>query len=463
MKGSLAPMFSPSSIALVGASANPGKIGNAVLKNLSAGGFEVYPVNPRETEILGLRCYASVRDIPGAVDLGMVVLPAKAAVEATRECAEKGVKVVIVTSSGFAETGEEGAAMERELRKVAEDHGVRVLGPNTMGLLVPGKRLDTFFVSQDRSSRPGPGRIALLSQSGAVAVSTLEKLESAGAGISACVCLGNKCDIEEVELLEHLAKDSDTDCIALYLESFSDGRRFVEAASRVTRTKPIVLLKSGRTASGSRAARSHTGAIASASDSLVDGALRQAGVVRVYDEEELVDVARALSAFGHADGDRVCVVASAGGFGVIASDYVESEEHGFGLRMAELSDVTKDALRRAMPEFATPQNPVDLTAGVTDRMYDDVLRTIQRDEGVDAVMMSLELQPPNVTQGLVDVAARRVQAGGPPILISLFARNQSAVIRGMEHQGLVAYPTIKRTLRAIASLVERGSYLKRKA
>ena len=456
-------MFKPSTIALVGASANPGKIGNAVLKNLSTGGFEVFPVNPKETEIFGLRCYPSVRDIPATVDLGIVVLPAKVAVAAARECAEKGVKVIIVTSSGFAETGEAGMALERELRMVAEEHGVRVLGPNTMGLLVPSSGLDTFFVSPDRSSRPGPGRIALLSQSGAVAVSTLEKLESAGAGVSSCVCLGNKCDIEEVELLEYLAEDDDTSCIALYLESLSDGRRFVDAASRVSRTKPIVLLKSGRTVSGSRAAKSHTGAIASASDSLVSGALRQAGVVRVYDEEELVDVARALSTFGRADGDRVCVVASAGGFGVIASDFVESEEHGFGLRMAELSGATKDALRRAMPEFATPQNPVDLTAGVTDKMYDDVLGAIQVDEGVDVVMMSLELQPPNITQGLVDVAARRVLAGGPPILISLFAKDQPGVIRGMEGRGLVAYPTIRRTLRAIAALCERGSYLERRA
>lgn len=463
MRGSVAPMFSPSSIALVGASARPGKIGNAVMQNLVAGRFEVYPVNPRESEIMGVRCYGSVKDIPGTVDLGIVVLPAGKAVAATRECAEKGVKVIVVTSSGFAETGEDGAAMERELSEVARKHGVRVLGPNTMGLLVPGKGLDTFFVSPDRSCRPGPGRIALLSQSGAVAVSTLEKLESAGAGVSSCVCLGNKCDIEEVELLEHLAKDGDTSCIALYLESFSDGRRFVEAASRISRTKPIVLLKSGRTASGSKAARSHTGAIASVSDSLVGGALRQAGVVRVYDEEELVDVSRALAAFGHAEGDRICVAASAGGFGVIASDYVESEEHGFGLRMAELSDSTKDALRDALPDFATPQNPVDLTSGVTDEMYDAVLGAVQRDGGVDAVMMSLELQPPNVTRGLVDVAARRVLEGGPPILISLFAKDQSDVIRDLERRGLVAYPTIRRTLRAIAALSERGLYLRRRA
>jgi acyl-CoA synthetase (NDP forming) len=184
--------------------------------------------------------------------------------------------------------------------------------------------------------------------------------------------------------------------------------------------------------------------------------------VRVYDEEELVDVSRALSVIGHVKGDRICVVASAGGFGVIASDFVESSDNGMGLRMAELSELTASELRKAVPEFAAPRNPVDLTAEVTDAMYDQVLGILKADPGVDAIMMSLELQPPNVTDGLIEVASRRFSEGGPPIVMSAFAKDQSSVMRDMASRGLVVYPTIRRSMRAIAALVERGGYLRRR-
>lgn len=462
MRGGLDSLFKPRSVAVVGASANPAKISNVVLRNLSMGGFRVIPVNPKEKEILGLECFPSVQSITGEVDLALIALPAEAAVRAAAECVEKGVGVVIVTSSGFAESGPAGRALQDQLEAVFEGTGTRLLGPNTMGVFVPGHRLDTLLIPAEKSPRPPQGSVAMVSQSGAVAIAFLEKAERAGMGVSSCVCVGNKADIEECELLEHFAADGGTDCISMYLESFSDGRRFVEAAGRASAMKPVVVLKSGRSGAGARAASSHTGAMAASSDSLVDGALRQAGVVRAYDEEELVDLSRALAYLGHAKGDRVCVVASAGGFGVIASDYVESREHGFGLRMAELSDETKQRLATMVPSYSSVGNPVDLTAEVTDDMYDKVLEVLQADPGVDCIMMSLELQPPNVTQGLVSVAARRRSASPVPIVVSAFGGGDMRdTLASLERSRVPSYPNIHRAVRAIAALVERGRYLEK--
>ncbi|MGD9963108.1 MAG: acetate--CoA ligase family protein [Thermoplasmata archaeon] len=462
MSKGLDALLNPGSVAVVGASANESKIGNVVLRSLSKGGFEIYPVNLREKEILGLKCYESVSSIPGKVDLALIVLPAESALEAASECVEKGVGVVIVTSSGFSESGPSGKSLQDRLSSVFEGSGTRLLGPNTMGVLVPSRNLDTLLIPSEKSPRPPPGSVAMVSQSGAVAIAFLEKAAAFGMGVSSCVCIGNKADIEECELLDLFAEDPGTDCICMYLESFSDGRRFLDAARRASARKPVVVLKSGRTGAGARAASSHTGAVAASSDALVDGALRQAGVIRAYDEEELVDLARALAYLGHAKGDRVCVVASAGGFGVIAADYIESSDHGFGLRMAELSEKTQAELAAVMPAFSSVRNPVDLTAEVTDEMYDAVLSVLQTDPGVDCILMSLELQPPNVTRGLVDVASRRRATGSTPIVVSAFGGSESqSTLAGLEINKVPSYPTIHRAARAVATLVERGAYLRR--
>ena len=461
MKRSLEPLFDPKAVAVIGASAVPGKIGNMALRSLMAGNRDVFPVNPHEREILGLTCYPSISDVPSGVDVALVALPSRMSLDSVRECATNGVKFVILASSGFRESGDEGAELEARLLEAVSGTQTRILGPNTMGLYVPSNHLDTLFVTPDRSRRPGPGSVAIISQSGAVAVSFLEKAEHAGLGISACVCLGNRCDIDELEVMDHLMHDESTKCIAMYLESFSDGREFVSRAGEASSRKPIVMLKAGRTSAGSRAARSHTGAISSSSDAVVEGAIRQAGVVRAYDEEELVDLSMSLAAVGRIHGGRVCVVASAGGFGVIAADLVESGSGLGPLSMAQLGDPTKRELEKVMPAFTSPSNPVDLTAGVTDDTYAKVLDILQRDPGIDVILMSLELQPPGVSERLVQIAAERASHGGTPIVVSVFAKDQSEALRRVVDLGAVAYPTIKRSVRSIAALAERGRYLKR--
>lgn len=461
MKSDLDALFRPKSVALIGASAHPEKMGHIALRNLSAGKFRLYPVNPNESKILGLKCYPSVLDIPGGIDLAIVSLPARASVEPVRECVAKGARVVVVTSSGFRESGAGGNALENELLSIIRGSGTRLLGPNTMGILVPSIGLDTMFIPKERSPRPKSGSVGMLSQSGAVSIAFLEKAESSGVGVSACVGLGNKADINENDLMDYLATDSSTKCIALYLESFADGRKFLEEAIAVGRTKPLVVLKAGRTRAGVSAAKSHTGAMASA-DALVDAALKQAGVVRVYDEEELLDIAKALALIDHTDGERVCIVASAGGFGVIAADFVESDVHGAKLKMARLSRKTEQSLKSAVPEFSSFHNPIDLTAGVTDEMYDSVLEILQEDTNVDCIMMSLKLQPPHITDRLIDIAESRALSGETPIVVSAFAGDRTnAVIKEFAKRGVPAYPTIWRAIRAIRALSDRGHYLRR--
>jgi acyl-CoA synthetase (NDP forming) len=462
MADQLKALLRPRSVALIGASADPTKLSHIALKNLSKGKFRLYPVNPNEDEILGLRCYPSVLAIPGDVDLAVVSLPAAASVAPVEQCVEKGVGAVIVTASGFRESGPDGEKLEQKLMTAIHGSSTRLLGPNTMGVYVPSVELDTLFIPREKSLRPGNGSIAVLSQSGAVSVSFLEKAAAVGVGISVCIGLGNKIDLNENELLQHLSMDRATKCIALYLESFSDGRRFVDIVRKASRVKPVVVLKSGRTRSGSAAARSHTGALASSSDVMVDGIMRQAGVVRAYDEEELIDLAKALAYADHIEGDRICVVASAGGFGVIGADFVESRDHGVGLTMATLSRETRDSIRKIVPSYSSVSNPVDLTAGVTDEMYDAVLARLQADPGVDGIMMSLELQPPNITKKLVDVAERRSRSKGARIVVCAFGGPYTPnLLREFEKRRVPAYPTIWRAIRALAALSERGYHMRR--
>jgi len=462
MSGDLSALVNPESVALIGASKNPAKLSNIALANLKRGRFRLYPVNPKEDEILGLKCYHSVLEIPGTVDLALISLPAESAIQPVRECVQKGIKVVIVSASGFRESGPEGKLLEEELVKTIHGSETRLLGPNTMGVFVPKSGLDTFFIPRERSERPVPGETAIVSQSGAVSVSSMEKARAAGLGVSACIGLGNKADLTENDVLVVLKEDPDTRCIAMYLESFSDGRAFTTLASKISPSKPIVLLKSGRTRSGTRAASSHTGALATSSEALVDGALAQAGVVRAYDEEELIDITKAFSLVGQLRGDRICVVASAGGYGVIASDFIESEEHGASMHMAELTAVTRKELERIVPGYSSVLNPVDLTAQVTDEMYDSVLGVLQADPNVDGVLMSLELQPPNVTSRLIEIAKIRSLSGKTPIAVSVFAGDQTdGFVKLLGEQRVLAFPTIWRTIRALDALARRGAYLRR--
>ncbi len=332
-----------------------------------------------------------------------------------------------------------------------------------MGVLIPKAGLDTLFLPKERSPRPKQGSIALISQSGSVMVGLYELAEDAHVGMGACVGIGNKADLNENDFLDYFGRDPETKCVSLYLESFSSGRAFAESAKKISRLKPIVAAKVGNTPSAQKAASSHTGALASGTDLMVQGVFRQEGIIRVEDDQELLDISQALSCLDHLNGDRIAIIGSGGGYGVVATDYVTSETHGYGLRMAPLTEATKQSLRKLSPYFASVNNPVDLTGDVTDKMYDDVLEVLNKEENVDAILLILLFQPPGMSIGMVDVAEKWAKKGTKPTVICCTGGGFSRpVLQRLNERGIPAYGSISRSVHALASLWERGRYLTEK-
>ena len=316
---SMARLLNPATVAVIGASREPGKIGNAVMQNLVGQGFcgILYPVNPNSVSVLGIPAYPSVLDVPGPVDVAVVVLPAGAVIGVVDECARKHVHALVIISAGFAETGDDGAALQREIVARARANGMRVVGPNCLGVANadPSVRLNATFAPDP----PVPGNVAFLSQSGGLGIELLSQAKTRGIGISQFVSVGNKSDVSGNDLLQYWDEDTRTDVVLLYLESFGNPRKFARIARRVSRHKPIVAVKSGRTPAGSRAASSHTAALAS-SDVAVDALFRQAGVIRVDTLEELLDTAQMLSTQPIPEGSRVVIIGNVGGPGILAAD-----------------------------------------------------------------------------------------------------------------------------------------------
>ena len=276
---SLDAFFNPQNIAVIGVSGNPHKVGSVILSNVLQNqmGIRIYPVNPHLHEVAGLKCYPSITDIPGKIDLAVISVPAAFVLDTIKECIKKETKAAIIVSAGFGET-ESGKELEVELKKTITQSKMRVIGPNTLGILLPGK-LNTFFLPYDEFTTPPAGNIAFATQSGAMGHLLLERMAFYGVGISVFIPVGNKIDVDENDLMQYLARDSKTKCIACYLESFAEGKRFLELCQRISPEKPIVVLKAGSTEWGARAAASHTGALAG-SNLVVQGALKQVGVTR---------------------------------------------------------------------------------------------------------------------------------------------------------------------------------------
>jgi len=462
MTSDLERLLNPRRVAVIGASAKPGKIGNVLVRNLLRSSTEVFPVNPHEEMIEGLRCHRSIGELEDEIDVAIIAVPAGSAPAEVRNAVDKGVPFVIVTSAGFSEIGEKGKRTEREMVEYATSHGTRVLGPNTLGLYSPKGNTDCLIISHERSPRPKRGPIGLISQSGSVQVSLQERASEMGIGVSYSVGLGNRADISELDLLEFFESDPDTRCIAIYLESFLDGRRFIELARRISRKKPIVMVKAGVTETGSRAASSHTGALARGSDAIIEGALRQACVIRALDDEELMDYSNALSLMPPPKGERVAYVGSAGGIGVMISDHVESDRYRPRLRMTRLSDDTRGVLRKTLNEFAPTDNPVDLTAGSTPAQYDAAVRAVLSDPGVDILILSIDLQPPMMDETVFQFIPEWIEMGKPiigtstgggPIALSAVSRMQSL--------GMPSYPSLSRCVRAARALYQRSLLLRK--
>jgi acetyl coenzyme A synthetase (ADP forming)-like protein len=413
---SIQRMLRPSSIAVVGASRRPGTIGRELLSNLIAGGFkgDIYPVNPAGGEIAGLTAYSSVSALPGPVDLAVIAVPAPLVAEVIEACGERGVGGLVVISAGFAETGSDGAVAERELVSLARRHGMRLVGPNCMGLVntAPGVSMNATFAPV----APVRGRIAFASQSGGLGIAILNEATRRDLGVSSFVSVGNKADVSGNDLLRYWEEDADSDVILLYLESFGNPRHFSRIARRIARKKPIIAVKSGRSDSGSRGASSHTAAMATP-DATVDALFHQAGVIRVNTLEEFFDVADVVTHQPLPKGRGVAIVGNAGGPGVLAADACEA----YGLTVPELSARTQERLRSVLSPNAAVANPVDCIASATAEQYRQALEIVLADEAIDALIVIFT--PPLVTKA-DDVAAAvgSVAAGSAkPIVANFFA------------------------------------------
>ena len=453
---SMARLFSPRSVAVIGASRDPAKIGNAVLSNLLAEGFEgtVYPVNPHSEQIAGVPAYASLADIPGPVDLAVVVRAADHVLGIVDECARKHVHALVILSAGFAEAGAAGAELQRAVVSKARANGMRVVGPNCLGVAntSPAVRLNATFAP----TPPLAGNVAFLSQSGGLGTELLTQAAARGIGISGFISVGNKSDVSGNDLLQYWDDDPRTDVILLHLESFGNPRKFARIARRVSRHKPIVAVKSGRTHAGSRAASTHTAALAT-SDVAVDALFRQAGVIRVDTLEDLFDTAQLLASQPLPAGPRVAIVSNAGGPGILAADACV----GAGLRVEGLSPLTREHLRRAVTTPLAVGNPIDLGVGASGADFAQAIPIVLGDDAVDAVI--LVYAPPVVTDApsvaCAVAAAVHATASAKPVVTCFLGRpDVAAELRGRDGRRTIpafAFPeSAARALGRAAELTE---------
>ncbi|MFW5896769.1 MAG: acetate--CoA ligase alpha subunit, partial [Bacillota bacterium] len=378
----LRTLYKPETIAVVGASNSPGKVGNAVVKNLISCGYpgKVFPVNPKEDEIEGLECYASVADIPAQVEQAVMCIPAPFVPAAMEECGKEGVSSVVVITAGFKEASEEGAELERQLVEICDEYDMNMMGPNCLGVIDTHTPINASF----SGVFPITGNIAFFSQSGALCLAILDWSLEEGLGFSKFISMGNKADLNEADFVADAADDPDTDVILLYLESIEDGPAFMEAAKRASMKKPVVVLKAGVSASGAKAASSHTGALAG-SDAGYEAAFRQSGVLRARTMEEQFSKAMAFAYQAVPEGKRVAIVTNAGGTGVVATDAVELS----GLRLADLTEETMDELRERLPAMASVKNPVDVIGDAGPDRYRHALEHSLSDPNVDMALVLL--------------------------------------------------------------------------
>lgn len=461
---SLDVLFRPRSVAVVGASRERGSIGRELLQNLLAFDFQgpVYPVNPGARAIHGIRCWPSVSEIPDPVDLAVIVVPRQKVLDIVRDCARKGVKGLVIITAGFREVGGEGAELEAELAALVRGSGMRMVGPNCMGIINtdPEIRLDASFAA----TLPLPGNVAFASQSGALGEAILATARNLGLGLSQFVSLGNKTDVSGNDLLAWWADDPRTRVVLLYLESFGNPRNFAHLARRVTRAgKPILAVKAGRTGPGARAASSHTGSLAGL-DAAASSLLGQCGVIRADKVEELFSMAMAFAHQPVPKGSRVAILTNAGGPGIMATDALVT----YGLDMAELRPETREAMAAVLAPEASTANPVDMIASADGPKYRACAEALLADPGVDALIVVFVspavIDARTVADGIVEgIAAGRARGGeGKPVLTCFMGRAYGAEAElRLREAGVPVYPFPEAAAQALAAMVRFRRWLDR--
>ncbi len=443
----LAPFFDPRSVAVIGASRNPEKVGGSVLANLLSAGFDgrIVPVNSRAEIVQGLRSVPSIGAAEEPIDLAVIAVPAAQVVSALKECVASHVTGAIVISAGFRETDEEGQAREADLRSWLRGQPIRVLGPNCLGWIRPARRLNVTFAP----GMPRAGRIAFISHSGALAVAILDWSRSRRMGFSLFASLGNQADLNETDLVRAAASDPETGVIAAYLEGVVDGRAFVEALCEAAAVKPVVVLKSGRSAEGARAVSSHTGALAG-SDRAFQAAIRQAGALRVRSIEELFDVARALETQPLPRGRRLLVMTNGGGLGIVATDAARD----VGLTVPALTEEKREALRAVLPPTAGLRNPIDLVGDADAARFSDAFHAIGPSGVADAALVLVTAQAATDSAQVARAIAGATRDWSIPVAAAFVGGTRVAPgVLALEEAGIPCYPFPERAVSALAGMV----------
>ena len=452
MRGSLAPFFAPASVAVVGASRDPAKVGGSVLANLRAAGFagRVIPVNPSGGTVQGLPAVASILALEEPVDLAVIAVPPDQVLPTLKECVAKGVRGAVVISAGFREIGGEGQLRENDLRSWLRDQPIRVLGPNCLGWIRPGHRLNVTFAP----GMPRSGSIAFISHSGALAVAILDWSRERPMGFSLFASLGNQADLTETDMLAAVAEDPETEVIVAYLEGVADGRRFFETLRTVTAMKPVVVLKAGRSAEAARAVTSHTGALAG-SDRAFEAAVKQAGAVRVRSVEALFDLAHALERQPVPKGRRLAVVTNGGGLGIVATDAARDA----GLAVPSLGTDVERQLRAVLPPTASVANPVDLVGDADAARFQDALHALGGASTVDAALVLLTAQAATDAATVARAIASATRGWTIPIIAAFVGGPRVAPgASALEEAGIPCYPFPERAVAALGGMALVSEY-----
>ncbi|MFZ3047724.1 MAG: acetate--CoA ligase family protein [Desulfatirhabdiaceae bacterium] len=463
-------IFSPRSVAVIGASTMPGKVGHDIFENILKGGYTgtLYPVNPTARSVLSVRAYPNILDIPDPIDLAMLILPPKLSLQAVDQAIEKGVKGMVIVSAGFREVGPEGAAIENRIVDKCREAGIRVIGPNCLGVINPlaSVRLNASFSAR----MPKPGNVSFISQSGALCTAVLDFAADRDFGFSKFISIGNKADVDELDLLRYLHLDKDTEVIMIYLEELRRGREFIDEVKGITsgdRPTPILVIKSGRTSAGAMAAASHTGALAG-SEAVYDAIFKQSGMIRVESIDELFDFATAfayknLSSLGKLtkkipSGNRVAIITNAGGPGIVATDMTVSS----GLQLARFQPDTLEVLASHLPQTANIHNPVDVIGDAAQDRYENALSAVIRDEGVDGALVILTPQSMTNSLGTAEAIARIARRTQKPILCCFMGIvDVSKGVRYLQESGIPVFKFPENAAKSMGALYRYSKWLNR--
>jgi acetyl coenzyme A synthetase (ADP forming)-like protein len=450
----LKELLYPKSLAVIGASRSPGKVGYEIMSNLTRGGFkgEIVPVSLSASEIMGLKCYKDLKEYKQPIDLGIVAVPTKVCVDAVRSCINAGAKAIITITAGFKEVGAEGLAMERELAELCKKNGVRMLGPNCIGALNTANGLNATFAP----AMPPPGKISIISQSGALCVAILDWCASKKIGVAKVVSLGNKADLDEVDFLEAFADDKETSVIVGYLENINEGAKFLQVAEQCATRKPVVVLKAGTTQAGAKAASSHTGSLAGA-DEAYTAAFKHSDVIRAENFERLFDYALALGMQPLPTGNRVTIITNAGGPGIMAADAAEAN----GFQLETPTEGALEKLRACLPATAALGNPVDVIGDADPERYVNSLKVLQEDPNTDAIVVLAT--PQNMTQPIkLAQELNQHNTGRKPILAAFMGGQE--VFQAQDYLtsvGIPNYPSPERAIHALRSMLDYREWKRR--